>query len=863
MMTTTAAATENDEGRPNGTALDQQHHDPATTSGDHDQDTSTGDDRPEPARFRDWLVQQQDHADDYVRTVAGDAADDDTWPEDAATLDDLRGYIAKVSGYDGRADVGIRHAWSLWSGQPLDDDEDQDQVERVPCPRCDGPTLYDPTVSNRRICVSGTRVKGHPCQWSRKEPTAKPTDDQDQMTGAGLFTLAPKVDEDGEPFDNPAEVEDQDEKPASESSNDDEDQDDAGPSIKIDERGRLVIKDDDKASRIVLPHHRAELHALGLTDDDIARMGIFSNPVGAPGWCLPWTDGVDEVRPVIIDRDKRQPDGPKIDWPKGQTLILGRVREVEGSTRDIIVEGPRQALMVATYAPPDRSVFVMNGADGIHKGIAGRLRIFEGCQITLMVDGDWRRNEHVGKAATERAPAILDRAGVAEVLVADVGGKGTDGIDDILLRTPVEERAEVLAKILDGARPAPERRFEVEVEVQLLRMKARQEAQRRLDAEEAEDRPPPEVTDLAALLAEPEDEVEDRVAGLWPKDGNVVLAAQRKAGKTTLVGNLVRSLVDGDGFLEPPGPFSNPDRRGFDVVQLADDERVLVADLELSRRTLRKWLRDQKVGNVDRVLAESFRGRLDLFDVLDEARRQMWADYLAENRVRVLVVDPLAPLLAFYGHEENDNTGVARVLAGLDQLKAAAGVEELLVVHHMGHGPERSRGASRLRDWPDAEWRLVRESAGQGEEPPPDAARFLVAEGRDVMVPETRLDYDRDTRRLWVAGGNRVAHQATKHGPAILEIVKRDPGSTQTDIVEMAQILGVAKRDKARDAIRKLVADGKVHTAKGQKRALLHFPDDGCATPDDCQSAEKYAAKDQGKNQGKNQGKDKDKDKGR
>lgn len=846
-MTTTATATENDEGaRLDQTDALDQHHDPATPSEDHDQDTSSPVDGPDTARFRAWLLQQRDHPDDLVRTLAYHVEGDDTWPEDAKTREDLEKYIAGQPGTVQESIDGLVRAWSLWSGQP------EDQVDDNACPECGAGTSIS-AVNGRRFCSRMTS-----CGWEegrRPKKAAKPTDDQDQA--AGLFTLAPKVDEDGEPFDNPtdedqveaekpAPVEDQ----ASESSNDDEDL-----VVEVDERGRLNYRTAKGGSAIVLAHHRAELHSLGLTDDDIVRLGIFSNPLGAPGWCLPWTDGRDEVRPVIIDRDKRDPDGPKLSWPSKAEfppgLILGRVRMIEGSTRDIIVEGPRQALMVAAYAPPDRSVFVMNGADGIHKGIADRLRIFADCEITILVDGDWRHNENVGKAATVRAPELLVRAGAREVLVADVGGKGTDGIDDILLRTPVEERAEVLAKILDDARPAAERRFEAEVETQLLRMKARQEAQRRLDAEEAEDRPPPEVTDLAALLAEPEDEVEDRVAGLWPKDGNVVLAAQRKAGKTTLVGNLVRSLVDGDGFLEPPGPFSNPDRRGFDVVQLADDERVLVADLELSRRTLRKWLRDQKIGNVDRVLAESFRGRLDLFDVLDEARRQMWADYLAENRVRVLVVDPLAPLLAFYGHEENDNTGVARVLAGLDQLKAAAGVEELLVVHHMGHGPERSRGASRLRDWPDAEWRLVRESAGQGEEPPPDAARFLVAEGRDVMVPETRLDYDRDTRRLWVAGGNRVAHQATKHGPAILEIVKRDPGSTQTNIVEMAQILRVAKRDAARNTVRKLVAEGKVHTAKGPKRALFHFPDDECATPDDCQSAEKYPPKDQGKDKGR------------
>jgi hypothetical protein len=163
------------------------------------------------------------------------------------------------------------------------------------------------------------------------------------------------------------------------------------------------------------------------------------------------------------------------------------------------------------------------------------------------------------------------------------------------------------------------------------------------------------------------------------------------------------------------------------------------------------------------VLAESFRGRVSGFDVLDDARRGKWAAYLRERGVTVLIIDPLAPLLATYGYEENDTTGVAVVLNALDTLAGEAGVSEMLVAHHMGHNGERSRGASRLRDWPDAEWRLIREGAEvPGAEPPPDAARFFTAEGRDVALGETRLTYQLGSRRLSIAGGNRVQHAATK-----------------------------------------------------------------------------------------------------
>ena len=75
------------------------------------------------------------------------------------------------------------------------------------------------------------------------------------------------------------------------------------------------------------------------------------------------------------------------------------------------------------------------------------------------------------------------------------------------------------------------------------------------------------------------------------------------------------------------------------------------------------------------------------------------------------------------------------------------------MVQHMGHG-ERSRGDSRLQDWPDAIWRLVRES----EEP--DSPRFFSAFGRDVNVAEGRINFD--NRRLTYTAGNQDDAQSQK-----------------------------------------------------------------------------------------------------
>ena len=84
----------------------------------------------------------------------------------------------------------------------------------------------------------------------------------------------------------------------------------------------------------------------------------------------------------------------------------------------------------------------------------------------------------------------------------------------------------------------------------------------------------------------------------------------------------------------------------------------------------------------------------------------------------------------------------------------------------MGHSGERSRGDSRIRDWPDVEWRLVR----QDEEPA--SARYISAYGRDVDVVESALLYDPTSRHLTVVGGSRrdaAIRAALRDVTAVLE----------------------------------------------------------------------------------------------
>ena len=112
-----------------------------------------------------------------------------------------------------------------------------------------------------------------------------------------------------------------------------------------------------------------------------------------------------------------------------------------------------------------------------------------------------------------------------------------------------------------------------------------------------------------------------------------------------------------------------------------------------------------------------------------------------------------------------------------------ADVDEGLGIHHMGHAGERSRGDSRLRDWPDAEWRIVRDKDDQDDQDNPAGPRFFSAYGRDVDEPEQQLALNLDgMRRLTIVGGSRRESRTQTAITAVVEVVTTTPGVNSTDL---------------------------------------------------------------------------------
>lgn len=383
---------------------------------------------------------------------------------------------------------------------------------------------------------------------------------------------------------------------------------------------------------------------------------------------------------------------------------------------------------------------------------------------------------------------------------------------------PADAGSEDGASATDDGLADDEALYASDLAARVRSMRLTEEARTLLAAETRPVDPGPALTSLAALLAEPDDGEVWRLEGLWPEGGKVLLSAPQKSGKTTMVGNLVRALADGQRFLARPevrqGEWKTINSAGFAAVGMGE-RRIALFDFEMTRRKLRDWLRDQCIANVAGVHVELMRGRV--WDIRDAAVRRMWAEQLASLDVGVIIVDPIGPILGSLGIDENDNSAVGAYLFALDALVREAGASELLVVHHAGHGSERARGASAFLGWPDANWAIVRDEETN--------VRAFRAEGRDVWVPETNLVYDRNTRRLGLGEGDRSSTRSAGHAEIMAAIVTETPGETVNGLKRLARETDIGtKVQHSQDAIAAAEQAGLIHAHQGPNRSRLHYP---------------------------------------
>lgn len=318
---------------------------------------------------------------------------------------------------------------------------------------------------------------------------------------------------------------------------------------------------------------------------------------------------------------------------------------------------------------------------------------------------------------------------------------------------------------------------------------------------------PPAPISLTDLLATPDDPVRYRVEGVWPAGGRVVLAASAKAGKSTTVGNLVRSLADGDAFL---GTFEVAPPPG----------RIILLDNELDQRQIKNWLRAQGITNTDAVYIVPLRGKLSTFDILDPIIRQEWAAVIRSLHGSIVIFDCLRPLIDALGLSEDKDAG--RVLVAFDALLADSGADEGLVVHHMGHSGERSRGDTRIRDWPDAEWKIVKQKNDDGDTDD-NAPRFFSAFGRDVAIPEAQLEFEPAARRLVLAGGSRSEVALKPVLDDLVDLLAQRRGGLSGYQIEGAMKESEHGRNEVRKAYKLGVEKGLFGTMPGPRNGTIYY----------------------------------------
>lgn len=375
----------------------------------------------------------------------------------------------------------------------------------------------------------------------------------------------------------------------------------------------------------------------------------------------------------------------------------------------------------------------------------------------------------VGEAEAEWKRSLMG----AIAIVADEQ-QGSICPDDVFQW--VESLQPTGAEVTEDGEVVEETPYDREVRRRYAELRINEDAKAMLAALQAGQAPPLDGLTLREFLSQPDEEERYRVDGLWPAEGRILLAAAAKSGKTTMVAaNLIPSLVDGKPFLGR----HTPQRVAGSVALL---------NMEVGERTLRRWLRDSGTVGVEQVVVANLRGKASALALASDAGRRRFADFLKSRDTELVILDPLAPVLASLGLDENSNSDVARFFGWWSEALALAGVVDDIVVHHTGHAGERSRGASRLLDEPDAIWTLTREKSDDEDDPyGPVETRYLSAYGRDVDMAAEALAYDTETRSLSLTGQGRGEVRGTEVEMKVMRALKDGKTLTRNGIYDQVR----------------------------------------------------------------------------
>ena len=312
----------------------------------------------------------------------------------------------------------------------------------------------------------------------------------------------------------------------------------------------------------------------------------------------------------------------------------------------------------------------------------------------------------------------------------------------------------------------------------------------------------------------------------WMNEGSRVLTyAQFKAGKTTLISNLMRSIADGDPFLGEAA-----------VTPMNQGETVVLLDFEMFSRQLKDWTKVQNIQNTQSVVVKPLRGEAQSFNILDSRCRAEWARDLRSVNCKFLIVDCIGPVMSALDLDESSNTQVGRFLRLVDELLVAARVPNCWLVQHMGHDEKRPRGASTQLGWCDVSIKLMCTND------PSTGQRSISAVGRGVSQKKRDLLYDAKTHRFTIVPVGQLSFTVGAAPPklkavddALREIVLLLQSATTPQSVQMLHQLlagkgvlgpkGVPFHDNTiRDACKTGVATGALKKSGNPQRPEYSLP---------------------------------------
>lgn len=169
-----------------------------------------------------------------------------------------------------------------------------------------------------------------------------------------------------------------------------------------------------------------------------------------PGMLFEWRDmerTVVQFRPDTPVTDAKG-KGHKYVLPKDCGTFLNHLREAEDGEPVLFVEGTKQGIAAAVWAPDGWGVVAVPGCNN---WVGTDLTWAEDRKIIVLFDGDVSSNRDVHDAAVKLKDA-LDSEGAENVVFAKLAGaRAKDGLDDVLGRRPADKRTDYLARIAGKA----------------------------------------------------------------------------------------------------------------------------------------------------------------------------------------------------------------------------------------------------------------------------------------------------------------------------------------------------------------------------------------------------------------------------